>query len=342
MYPCVKCEAGKVISMKNMGAYFLLIFSTCLFSFANSSWKMIQVANIDKSITQIYFVDDVTGWICQSYPGILQTNDGWNSWKGIKSNVQSVHINRVWFMNKRHGFALGMSVEKNNNHCVILHSNDGGNTWEIAKHFDNNIILNNIYFSDSNNGWAVGYEHKNKEGYLGIIYSTNDGGKKWIEREKKVPNVSLDYIGFANNNDGWIIGNSGLILRTNNAGESWIQQKIAFAPNILGLSIVDENNVWLSGGRGLLYNTSNGGASWEKVSMYGDLQNIFFDKVMFVDSLNGYVSCEKGILLITKDGGRSWQKEVLPTNDALTDIVVTKTKIYVVGLYNRIFIKSRN
>lgn len=47
---------------------------------------------------RVMYVDPATGWISTSFPGILRTNDGGQSWSRPNSNLKTEGIDLFWFV----------------------------------------------------------------------------------------------------------------------------------------------------------------------------------------------------------------------------------------------------
>jgi photosystem II stability/assembly factor-like uncharacterized protein len=56
---------------------------------------------------------------------------------------------------------------------------------------------------------------------------------------------------FANDEDGWVVGRGGVILRTEDEGDTWVQQESRTRRNLFAL-FVDKDNCWAVGGDGLV------------------------------------------------------------------------------------------
>ncbi|HIK01840.1 TPA: hypothetical protein H1008_01880, partial [archaeon] len=140
----------------------------------------------------VYFTDEDTGYIVSSYGSVRKTTDGGESgWP---------------------------------------------ESWQSVLDIDGNF--KSIYFTDENTGYVAGAEivwHGSQGGpyhTTGTILKTTDAGENWEELDLSVAerdDISRGYdvvptlrsIHFANANEGYAVGHFGLILKTEDAGETW-------------------------------------------------------------------------------------------------------------------------
>ena len=132
------------------------------------------------------------------------------------------------------------------------------------------------------------------------LYSNASSQTEW-QIQNSETTKDLWTIDFINENTGFIAGSDGLILKTTNAGISWISQNAGFN-NLIGVDFIDEQTGWVSGHHGTIYKTTNGGANWF-IKNCPTERNLFF--VQFVNSNTGYISSDAGVLKST-DAGENW------------------------------------
>ncbi|NWG28534.1 MAG: T9SS type A sorting domain-containing protein [Ignavibacteriaceae bacterium] len=154
-----------------------------------------------------------------------------------------------------------------------------------------------VHFANADTGWAVG------EG--GAIIKTTNGGGKWIWYESGVENT-LRTVAAVNNGQRVIAaGDGGMILISEDAGETWSQLSSPTIRNIWNMQIITEEIGWMVGEGGTALKTSDGGLTWIQQPMpyptapYWDLS--------FIDTFFGYICSNSGIILKTTNGGTSWQ-----------------------------------
>lgn len=132
---------------------------------------------------------------------------------------------------------------------------------------------------------------------------------------------------------GWAVGlphwdqaagvYTGTLLKTTDAGESWITQTVGMAESLNGVSFVDENNGWAVGMQGTILHSADGGSHWvQQAAPTGD----DFRSVFFVSASVGWATSVRihgydqwgepddwrSRLWHTGDGGASWAEQSLP------------------------------
>ena len=61
---------------------------------------------------------------------------------------------------------------------------------------------------------------------------------------------NLRAIDFYNRNIGWIAGDNGILLRTENGGETWMAESSGLTTSFFGLDMSDANHLWVVGDGG--------------------------------------------------------------------------------------------
>lgn len=133
----------------------------------------------------------------------------------------------------------------------------------------------------------------------------------WLPLDRPGPH-NLRAVWFADSLRGWVGGDSGVIHRTEDGGETWMLQRGADSVTITDIFAMDALRAWAAAIRplfqpgdwtgSLLYRTTDGGASWTEQSH----PDTFFNTIFFHDSLEGWAGGEFGALLRTTDGGLTW------------------------------------
>ena len=183
----------------------ILIFS--ISAFADNSWEMVKVSNLETGISQLLFIDDSTGWVTYNIPGIIyRTDDGGKTWTEQQLNLKSVTIYRVSFIDRNHGWALGITKNAIGSYGLILQTDDGGKSWKIKTRLKHREYLLNLIVFNNMGGIAAG--RKGNGAPQGIIYNKENKDEYWTEHVQNFPAVILDDIKFADERNGWIISNS--------------------------------------------------------------------------------------------------------------------------------------
>jgi len=129
----------------------------------------------------------------------------------------------------------------------------------------------------------------------------------------------LHDIAFCDSLTGWAVGSRGVILNTDDGGETWAKQIIDTASFLQDVFFADSIHGWVVGYKqssppwfkyGYIYSTSDGGINWEELS--NDTLPFLIPvlkEVCFLDTLNGWGA---GGIHYTSDGGETWENNFIP------------------------------
>jgi photosystem II stability/assembly factor-like uncharacterized protein len=195
----------------------------------------------------------------------------------------------------------------------------------------------------------------------GFALHTTDAGKTW-ESQRLDVNVPLRALAFADARRGFIVGNSGLLLATNDGGRNWKRHPIPARNQLTSVFAIGEQ-VWVAGYWGIILRTIDGGKTWERQQASNQpVEGIFFlnpklgwvvgwyglvlhttdggqswqrqstprstrtlNAVYFRDERNGWAVGTLGLILRTDDGGRTWKRQASPVADKFTDVIFSST-----------------
>ena len=105
--------------------------------------------------TDIFFIDNNYGWICNSrmasslwedYSSVYFTKNGGVDWEQL-TTLPERHLGAIHFIDRLNGWVAGSE---------IYHTNDGGYTWNCQTP-NTSAFFRDIYFYDSVNGWALDF-----------------------------------------------------------------------------------------------------------------------------------------------------------------------------------------
>ena len=200
-------------------------FNSCIFINDNVGWAVGENKSLIKTtdggqtwyfydldledanyyFTNIHFFNSNNGFIIGtkdgSYPIILKTNNGGNSWTQQTSPINECYFNDACFINENQVFIIGSYYDYNTstNSSILLKTTDGGDNWVDGELTFENLNLSSIAFKDSLNGIIVGETMLNDE-YYSIMYKTTDGGLTWNSyANMNLLNFSFSYITYYNN-----------------------------------------------------------------------------------------------------------------------------------------------
>lgn len=147
-------------------------------------------------------------------------------------------------------------------------------------------------------------------GEHGTIALTQDG-KTWKQARVVPVQSTLSSVVFVGESQGWAVGHWGVVLHTDDGGETWTRQRADTHVDqpLFSVHFINEKDGIAVGLWSLLLRTSDGGRTWETTKLSPDkksggdrnLFHIFSGKDGAV-----YVSAEKGTVYRSTDGGLTW------------------------------------
>lgn len=152
----------------------------------------------------------------------------------------------------------------------ILYSDDQGQSWVQAP-VPVRQLLTAVDFVDDRHGWAVGHDS--------LILHTRDGGETWAVQYRD-PEIDapedegfgflekpLMDVWFRDRQTGFAVGAYGLLLRTDDGGESWedvsfdVDNEDGFHYN--AIAEIKGSGLFLVGEMGTMYRSADFGDTWE-------------------------------------------------------------------------------
>ena len=272
----------------------------------------IMGADTGMKSTDISFINPIEGWAVGNSRTMLHTLDGGNTWKSVKSPVDTPLV-AVHFVSSEIGWLLTEDAS-------FLSTTDGGRTWQVLNEatkpvmsgYDQNsqrieeaCQLYTAYFQGFGEGWAAGEQ--------GVILHNRDGNTIWTHRENET-SASYRDLQMVGEYYGWAVGSWGKVLWTNDQGSTWHLQTTNTGYDLYGVSFLNRRKGWTVGRDGIVLRTSNGGLRWSAVDV--GVSTHLYD-VTFINEMEGWIVGEGGLILHTKDRGATWEIEKSGTDEDL-------------------------
>jgi len=293
-------------------------------------------------VNDIDYVDTLHGWFTGSFPtadSIYRTTNGGITWQGIEPDTNRRGYGPIDFIDTLRGYAAAQAGV-----FYISRTTDGGLTWSYVRDFflPNQIAIDmadslkgwtagsggvivrthdgwrtwqtsatgtiaglfDVSFSDTLNGYVAG----GLNGVSATIFHSTNGGVSWTLDSTLTKNEVLYGVDAVDGNTAYATGPAGSIVKTSNAGSSWVILHNAdikqFA--LLNVSFYDPNLGWATGTNGVITHTTNGGTVWNR-QVSGTFNWLY--GVDTPDPQKGWVCGELGTILGTTDGGNTWVAE---------------------------------
>jgi photosystem II stability/assembly factor-like uncharacterized protein len=314
------------------------------------SWVEIN-SGTSKTLNSIFFSSDQTGFMVGDDGAVIKTTDAGASWSTVLAGTAEI-LYDVYFPTPQIGFIVGRNGK-------ILKSTDGGNTWNDVSNTAIDETLYAVYFKDATNGFIAGanglvlktsngglswvpqdtplnlaiYDitaNSNGESYftgsMGTIMKSNDIGNEYTILVSG-SNQSLSALHFVDKTTGYAVGgspfdNKGLILKTEDEGDSW-SQLISFEEHLYDVFFLDRDTGYVTGVGGIIYKTTDGGLDWDTLNS-NTLANLY--SIYFPFPRKGYAVGIGGRITYTSDYGQSWDLIPSGTTQHLFHISFTDDK----------------
>ncbi len=159
--------------------------------------------------------------------------------------------------------------------------------------------LRGVYFFNETTGFVCGGEKIE----TGIILKTIDGGASW--QQVYSSSLALRDIAFVNDSLGFACGDSLLIVKTTDGGNTWNKLDLPYTPVIIAplnsVQFRDAQHVYICGGensdRGIALRTADGGTWWDYQAFY----NTEVTENYFTNDTTGYITANGAVFKATAD-----------------------------------------
>jgi photosystem II stability/assembly factor-like uncharacterized protein len=136
----------------------------------------------------------------------------------------------ISFVDTLHGWVIGSRRN-------IRSTTDGGDSWTILA---TGLNVKRLKMTSLSTGWAISDSE---------LFQTTDGGVTW---DGGVIHSGLQAIAFCDSSHGAIVGLNGLILHTDDAGQTWQRDSSEFTSDIYDVFMLDSTHAWAVGENGLV------------------------------------------------------------------------------------------
>jgi photosystem II stability/assembly factor-like uncharacterized protein len=260
--------------------------------------RVTSVYESDGELTEVYFINESTGFVIGKKGTVLTTFNGGETWNKVPVDDNSIIFNRISFPTATTGYISGSPD-------YILKTEDGGHTWTT---FTGNQGVDYAYFPSADVGYGVNIQN-NK------IYKTVNGANSWTVTNfsNAAGLIGVDQVFFYTEDIGMAIDvNYGNYSMTYNGGDYWSNDiddgfiGVSRNPRIvndLAFWAVEENYSTYGG----LFYTTDYGDNVERFPIEGLLEgNYLYFEVM--NSYDGELFCACGnqLFAVSTDAGNTW------------------------------------
>lgn len=208
---------------------------------------------------------------------------------------------------------IAASALYNGTDLNIKRSDDNGQTW---KEQASGYLQMNFRGIDSPDGLDVFVI-----GNAGALIH-NNGMDTWTSIDLQTTN-NLRSIHFVNERIGFIGLDRGVILKTDDGGDTWtdIQANVEGVSSVSNIHFIDENHGFIAGFN-YMQVSFDGGSNWSYVQGFEPQPGQLFQlqEVQFLNDQVGYTCGDVGLMYKTTDGGTSWTQQTTGTTESLQDM----------------------
>lgn len=246
------------------------------------------------NITDIYFINAMTGWAANGSNDMLTTTNGGLNWQTAAFGNMPAMTN-VWFLNNTTGFVIGNPSNDNGAELSIGKTTNGG--LNFTELFITANSSHGIQFVNSSDGFAM-FEDPSENA---LLYRTSNAGANW----QLVNSANNNFAGFyfTTQLNGWMCGINGGMMKTTNGGANWIAQSTGVTEYLYSVYFQNANFGWACGTSGRIISTTNGGVNWT-TQISGTSQPLA--DIKFISTTNGVCVGQRGTRLVTTNGGANW------------------------------------
>jgi photosystem II stability/assembly factor-like uncharacterized protein len=181
----------------------------------------------------------------------------------------------------------------------------------------------------------------------GTVLLSDDRGKSWRQAREVPTRVMLTSVSFAGDKLGWAAGHWGVILHTQDGGETWKLQHADTRVDqpLFSVYFSDASNGIAVGLWSLALRTTDGGASWMQVKMPAlSAKETAGPNLYQVVPAKGavlYAAAEQGLVYRSQDAGATW--DLIKTGNRgsfWTGLTLSDDSVLMAGLNGKIWRSS--
>lgn len=291
-----------------------LIISLTAFTSLGQQWQTLNATTFGWRFEDMQFVDKDTGWVVDGGGQILKTSDGGLNWNQ-QFYDSDYYFRSVEFYNESIGFAG--TLANGNPNASLLKTVDGGQTWtDISSTFPVSVPgICGMHIVNENTIYVTGVFYGS-----GYIMKSIDQGQSWTYTNMGSLCNGIVDIYFKDENIGYAVGQSapgtglrGIIIRTDNGGNTWNTVALGNDSNtrVWKIQELDDSVMYASVESFTpspeYFKSIDGGQTWELKSVTSAGISGTIQGVGFLNETIGWVGGFDTFFYETLDEGDSWE-----------------------------------
>ncbi|MBN1957020.1 MAG: hypothetical protein JXQ81_08770 [Desulfuromonadales bacterium] len=213
---------------------------------SGQTWTQVQVPT-RATLTGVFFLDRLQGWIVGHDQVILKTVDGGKSWEKVYEDIDvESPLFDIYFLNAQHGYAIGAYGQ-------FLESFDGGQSWEGRWISEDDFHLNQI--APLGDQLFIAAE-------AGLVYRSTDQGETW---EALTPGYEGSFFGLLplEGDSLLLFGLRGNLFRSDDSGESWSAIEPQTEASLTNGLLLNDGSLLITGLAGAMLSSQDAGHSFK-------------------------------------------------------------------------------
>ena len=218
---------------------------------AGRQWTRLK-ALTEETLTDVYFADELNGWVVGHHGTILHSADGGKSWIVQSPDKDALDpLLGVFFTDARHGLAVGAFG-------LLLETGDGGKTWSKRDIGQGEMHLKTIGGDKEGRMYIAGE--------TGTVLVSSDSGSTWTRVETGYKG-SLWGVLVVGPDSVLMYGMRGTVFRSDNRGRSWSLVETGTKAGLSAGVALTSTSIVLAGAEGTVLESRDAGHSFTTVQL---------------------------------------------------------------------------
>lgn len=232
--------------------------------------------DLPNELISTFFFNTDTGFIGDGEQSIYKTTDGCESFQKVYDGNNPGAVQKFYFTNADTGYAVNIKR--------VLRTFNGGNSWETTG-TTTNLHLMSVYFINDSTGFICGADISDELETYPFIMKTSNFGNSWKKVYDATHHIVVYDFDFLTDTTGFASCDGGIILKTTDAGETWVPQNSETKRELYSISFASADTGFAVGLYGRFVRTTDGGKNWYIISVC-TINHL--NSLMFVDNTLGY------------------------------------------------------
>jgi photosystem II stability/assembly factor-like uncharacterized protein len=301
---------------------------------ADLAWTKLPTVPFRGKQDDIAFGSAKRGWFGNGEGRLYRTEDGGDGWAQVWHRP-GTFVRALGFLDQQRGVMGNVGVGSFPNVTdtrPLYRTEDGGATWLPAEAIDGPVpagicaieIVRSAFIDRGERAERTTVHAAGRVGGPAHYLRSTDGGRSWTSRDLGALAAAIYDVKFVNPKTGFLAASSGpdlaaargLILRTDDGGETWHEAfrsarpfetvwKLHFPTARRGYGSVQSYDPDPARTQRFVAASEDGGRSWHEVPLVADAKWRSFG-IGFADEKTGWVGGNLGGME-TRDGGATWR-----------------------------------